>query len=399
MPARDFNEGFGNDLTILLSFCFEYLEKTFLVSDLNESVSLCFDPTGSCFPIPPEAQFSAGIEVGWYNSKVMRYVQPSSKQPKILEAFKLSLDTLSKRVYLLLIPIAFDLFFLFGRRILVSNLLKSWLDALVLPANLSADLTTSWDQISQQFLKMMANFSLTGFLRSFPIGVPSLLAFRPLSSNPAGDFKTVQAAGTGQVFLAILGFFVIGFLLGAVFFLLIGYFQKNRQTGSSLKTIAQNLLSLFYIPLLSGAAFLVFFIPALMIISFFSSFLPFLGSIGYFILSVFIISRLTPLIFAPHDIVLFNSSFPEALRQSLKIVRPTNTKTSVFLLLAFLASYGTNYLWQIPRDDSWMLLVSIFGHAIVSTLLIIASFHFYIDARACVLESAALEAEQSKQMV
>ena len=73
-------------------------------------------------------------------------------------------------------------------------------------------------------------------------------------------------------------------------------------------------------------------------------------------------------------------------------------KTSSFLFLVLLVSYITNFLWQIPEDGSYMLLVSILGHAVVSTILWIASFHFYEDARNCVHRSIVEETLNSEHL-
>jgi hypothetical protein len=123
------------------------------------------------------------------------------------------------------------------------------------------------------------------------------------------------------------------------------------------------------------------------LISIFSAILPILGSLGYFLLSLGVISALIPLFFTAHEILLTGSSFVIAAKNSIRTVRPTNGKTSIFLMIAFVATYATNFLWQIPKQDSWMLIIAILGHALVTTIFYVASFHFYIDARNCVRES------------
>lgn len=318
---------------------------------------------------------------------------PSRKQPKILQAFKLSYQTLSKHVYLLLFPIFLDLFFLFGKRLLISDWATRWVDKVVIPPAASTDVATAWAEISLELLQLLANFSLTGFLRSYPIGVPSLLAFRPMASNPFGAFQTSQVQSSGQIVLLILIFSLIGFVLGSAFLILNGMAVKGQSIKDSLIDLKSRLLALFIIPMLSLAVFTVIFIPALLVISIISSLIPLFGSIGYFVLSLVLISRITPLIFTPHDIILFDRPFNLATKESVKTVLPTNGKTSFFLLLAFFATYASNLLWQVAKEDSWIMGVSIMGHAIVTTLIFLASFHFYIDARTSVLESTKGEAE------
>ncbi len=328
----------------------------------------------------------------------MKYVRPSIKQPKIIQAFRRSLETLAGNLHLLLFPLLLDLFFLFGRRILVSDLMTSWIGAVVFPSSTSPDVLESWHTLSQQLLKLIANFSLTGFLRSYPIGVPSLLANRSMANNPLGDFVSIQAKNGFEVILWIVVFSLIGFVLGAFYLLQIG----NATQGKRFKEIFSNLWiklsNLFTIPVLSAMAFFILFMPAVFVISIISNWIPGFGSIAHFFLTLLLISRITPIIFSAHDIILYETPIVKAVRESVKTVRPTNGKTSFFILIAFLLSTGTDRLWQIPADNSWMLLVSIFGHAIITTLLFIASFQFYIDARQCVLESTLSETEQAQSM-
>ena len=343
-------------------------------------------------------KFQAGLELGWYNLQVMKYVQLAKNQPKIIEAFRRSLATLSGNIYLLLFPILLDLFFLFGKRILVSNIISSWINAIVFPPSTSPELLESWSTLSQQYLKMIADFSLTGFLRSYPIGVPSLLAFRPMAVNPSGAFASIQTQSSIEMFLWLVLFSLIGFVLGAFYLLQIGNAAQGKHFKDIFRNFVNKLANLFTIPVISAITFMVIFLPAVFIISIIANLVPFFGNVGYFLLTLFLINRITPVIFSAHDIILYENPIVTAVKESIRTVRPTNSKTSFFILIAFLFSIGTNYLWQIPTDNSWMLLVSIFGHALVTTLIFIASFQFYIDARQCVLESTLYESEQAQSM-
>ncbi|MDD2522199.1 MAG: hypothetical protein PHW11_05210 [Anaerolineaceae bacterium] len=327
----------------------------------------------------------------------MRFVIPAKKQPKVFDAIKRGYATLSNHIYLLLFPIGLDLFFLFGERLLITNQVQAMIDGIIFPPGTGAEMLQSWEELSAGLLELLKNFSLTAFLRSFPVGIPSLLAFRPMEVSPLGDFATVQVQSLGGSMLYILGFSLIGFLLGALFFLLI----RNTVHGNDLsipRKFPNQLLSLVAIPIVIFLFTFFIISPILLLISVFNSILPFLGTIGYFFLSLGLISLGIPLFFTAHEILLSGSSFVAAARKSIETVRPTNGKTSIFLMLAFLGTYATNFLWQIPHDGSWMLIVSILGHALVTTIFLIASFHFYIDAQNCVRESLLTTTPVNEEM-
>lgn len=323
----------------------------------------------------------------------MRIVPPARIQPKVIRAFKASTDTVSRHAYLLLFPILLDLYFLFGKRFLIFDQFEAALNSFTLPPTASAEVVTVWQEMTEAILALIENFSLSAFLRSYPIGVPSVLAFRNLSENPAGSFASVQVQNGGQAFAYMLIFSIIGFILGALFFILIAASTSKQPFRINQRKFLNNLGSLFLIPLSSIVVFFLIITPALILISVISALVPIFGSIGYFFLSLILISAFIPLFFTPHDIVLFDNKFVNSIRNSIKTVRPTNGKTSIFIFLAFLITYLTNFLWQVPADNSWMLIVSIIGHALVTTLMYVASFHYYIDAQQSVIKSQIPDAD------
>ena len=333
----------------------------------------------------------------WYNLSVMRFVIPAKKQPKVFDAIKAGYNTLSTHAYLLLIPIVLDVFFLFGKRLLIANLIERMISGITLPSSASTEVLKSWEEVTSNLLVSFKNFSLTAFLRSFPIGIPSLLAYRPLEVNPLGAFAATQVESYGSTILYVIGFSLIGFFLGSIFLAVIRDSVQNKGTMPAREHLPRQLLSLFSLPVAALLLGIFILTPAFFIISIFNSILPILGSVGYFLLSLGLISAAIPLFFTAHEILLSGSNFVTAARNSIRTVRPTNGKTSIFIMLAFLATYATNFLWQIPKENSWMLLVSILGHAIVTTIFIVASFHFYIDARNCVRESFTTDTPVNEQ--
>jgi hypothetical protein len=48
-------------------------------------------------------------------------------------------------------------------------------------------------------------------------------------------------------------------------------------------------------------------------------------------------------------------------------------------MLAILVNQGLNMVWQVAPEDSWLMLISIIGHAFVTTGMLSASFVYYQD--------------------
>ncbi|MCK9245486.1 MAG: hypothetical protein M0P11_00850 [Anaerolineaceae bacterium] len=328
----------------------------------------------------------------------MRFAVPAKKQPKVFTAIKAGFDTLSTHAYLLLFPILLDIYFLFGRRLLVTAQVEEMIQAVVLPPETTADMLNSWQELSTATITTFKHFSLTAFLRSYPLGIPSLLAFRPLALNPLGAASSTQVGSAGAAFLYILVFSLIGIVLGALFLTAIRMAVQKKSSDAVSSQFLRQLWSLFVLTFVLVLAGIFVLTPALLLISVFSAALPILGSVGYFFLSLIVISTTIPVFFTAHDIILYGNKFGKAARESIGVVRPTNGKTSLFIFMAIFTTYAANFLWHIPADDSWMLIISILGHGLVTTIFFIASFHFYIDARACVRESLTAETAGPDQL-
>ena len=316
----------------------------------------------------------------------MKLMLPFQKQPKIFAAFKAGYDTISKHLYLILFPIILDLFLLFGFRITIADLMQSTIQRFVLPPSATADLVASWETFKIQLVEFFRYFSLTSFLRSFPVGVPSLFSFNAFERNPLGEYQFIQLQQPGSVFLVILGLSLIGLFFAFLLYRLIASATSAQSVSVESILEPRLLLSWVLIPIVSIIFTLVVIFPAMLLISLIGALLPIFTSIGYFFLTIAIISLITPVLFTPHLIFLEKMTFTQALLTSVRTVRLTNAKSTTFLFFAILVSYLTDMLWRIPPDDSWMLLISVFGHALISIILLAASFHFIIDARKSVRE-------------
>ena len=64
---------------------------------------------------------------------------------------------------------------------------------------------------------------------------------------------------------------------------------------------------------------------------------------------------------------------------SVQMARFTLPTSSMFVLAVFLLSFGLNFLWSIPPENSWMTIVGILGHSFVTTALLAGSFIYYRD--------------------
>jgi hypothetical protein len=88
---------------------------------------------------------------------------------------------------------------------------------------------------------------------------------------------------------------------------------------------------------------------------------------------------IVPLFFWPHGVFIKQQNVIAAILSSVQLVRFTLPTSSLFVLTVFLLTFGLNFLWSIPSEDSWMMLLGIFGQSFVATALLAASFVYYRD--------------------
>ena len=316
----------------------------------------------------------------------MRVMLPFQKQPKIFAAFRAGYETISKHLYLVLFPIILDLFLLFGFRITIVEMMQNAIQRFTLPPSATPELAASWEVLKTQSVEFFRYFSLTSFLRSFPVGVPSLFSVEAFQRNPIGEYSFIHMQQPGAIFGVILGISLIGLVFAYFFYQLTAKATSGQKFPFESLLEPRSLISWLLVPIVSISFIMLVIFPAMLLISVIGALFPIFTSIGYFFLTVALITLILPIIFTPHLIILEKMSFPQALLNSIRSVRLTNAKTTTFLFLAILVSYLTNMLWRIPSDDSWMLMVGVFGHALISTVILAASFHYILDARKSVRE-------------
>ncbi len=311
---------------------------------------------------------------------------PFQKQPKIFAAFRNGYETVSQHLYLVLFPILLDLFLLFGFRITIVEMMQNAIQRFTLPASATPDLIASWEVLKTQSIEFFRYFSLTSFLRSIPVGVPSLFSVAAFERNPVGEYQLIQMQQPGAVFGVIIGMSLIGLVLAYLLYRLTARATSGHAFVEEPFLEFRSLIYWLLIPIASIIFSLVVIFPAILMISLIGALFPIFTSIGYFFLTVALITLVLPIIFTPHLIILEKMTLPQALLNSFRSVRLTNAKSSTFLFLSIFISYLTNMLWRIPSDDSWMLMVGVFGHALISTVILAASFHYLLDMRKSVRE-------------
>ena len=302
------------------------------------------------------------------------------KPPRLIPSFLTGFDTVAKNSGLLLLPILLDLLLWLGPHLRINDLLQPIITATTsMPgldtpdmANIVSTNKTLWQFFSQ-------HFNLASALRTYPIGVPSLVSGEyplatPLGNAPIYEIKSVATAFGIWIILAI-----VGLVAGSLYFNWIshivyqdfGTVNPAQALRATIQVILLTLVCVIVLVLLSIPLMIV--IPLMYLIS------PGFAEFTLLLILLVLAWLLVPFLFSPHGIFAYQQNVFIAMWTSARLVRYTLPMTGLFVLIALLLSEGLNLVWQIPSENSWMMLVGIAGHSFITTGIITASFIYYRD--------------------
>ena len=295
--------------------------------------------------------------------------------PRLIATLASGFDIVANRIGLILPPLLLDMWLWLGPHLRLYRLLAPVVERtplFQLPAGPSlAEVAAA----RQAILEALARFNLFSLLRTFPLGVTSLMFSRQPLETPFGAAPLVESPSV----FALLGYIPLlvltGWCLGSLYFHWISGATLNLKGRSIWKSMGWTiLLSLFW-----SALLLTVGLPALMVLRRFPALNPWLGQGMLFLISLFAVWLALPVFFSPHGIYAEQHNTFLSLLKGWHMVRYTLPSSGLFLALAFIISEGTAYLWRVPAENSWWMLVGIVGHAFITTSLLAASFVYYRD--------------------
>jgi len=302
--------------------------------------------------------------------------------PNVIKSIRNGFDAITKHLILLLFPVGLDLVLWFGPHLQI----KSLIEGLIVEMNnvselMPADFGEVMEAGQEIWIVGAERINLLIGLRSLPVGIFSLFTGILPVENPLGTPMFWDVTSLSAAVLIVLFVFLIGLMLGGL------YFSAVRQAAlyDELKwrgifqdwprvSLQSGILSLIWI---------IFFLAILGVGSCAATGITiFSVSLGQMVIILFgVISfwLIFPLIFSPHGIYSKGQKAWKSLLSSIRLTNLTFLKTSLFILLVLLLNQGLNMLWQVPPENSWLMLISVIGHAFVTTGMLSASFVYYQD--------------------
>ena len=323
--------------------------------------------------------------------------------PGVIGSLRAGFNAVSNHIGLMLLPVALDIFLWLGPRLSVEGLVnpffKLMFDEARTTLTSSADLKRLTD-FQTGFGEVIERFNLLSLLsklQTFPIGISSLLAQTMPVKTPLGSQEVVQVSSApgliGLMFLLVL----ISWIVGGLYFRWVSGTALGNAKSEVEISFTWAIFQTVILSILWFIGLMMLLIPVMFVLTILTFLSPALASGAFFVMLILSFWLIVPLFFTPHGIFVRKQNAFYSIFTSLRMARFTLPTSGLFVLSVILLSTSLNYLWSVPPDDSWMLLVGIAGHAFITTALLAASFVYYRDMN--VWLQTVFEQLQQKQTI
>jgi hypothetical protein len=301
--------------------------------------------------------------------------------PGVVGSLRAGFDTIASHITAILLPLFLDLLLWLGPRLSLERLFQpvlSEFQRLAGGSGVSAADVDNWVEVNRIALHQL---NLLTILRTFPIGISSLMAGTQPAETPFGAPMIMQVDSFNDMFGWAALLILLGWAGGALYFRWVaslvadGAPPEPAHNGGPL--LQSMLLSILWtvISIAVGT-------PILLVVYFLFSINPALGQGMMLFLGILSMWLVVPFFFSPLGIFVRRQNVFHSILNGLQLARFTLPSSSLFVLSVLLISIGLNFVWSIPPAGSWMSLVGILGHAFISTALLAASFIYYRDMTA-----------------
>jgi len=300
---------------------------------------------------------------------------PPGAIPALVQGF----NTIASNIWVISLPLLLDIFLWLGPRFKPEALFAP-LYELVAQMQPSAQGAAAFIETLNE---LNASFNLFVVLRTYPLGVFSLMSANLVTQSPLGARVDWSPGDWPASFGLLSALTALGWLLGSLYYSQVasrlGAIQfpgwgRALWQGGALSLLWVVLFTFLNIPL-----FIFFGVITL------------LGEpvrgVLFFLLSLPFAWLLMVIFFASHGIFLRAQNAFASLASSFDLLRFGLPGMGWFAILAMLLSQGLDLLWRIPPAQSWLTLAGILGHAFVSTSLLAASFIYYREMTAWVQDA------------
>jgi len=297
--------------------------------------------------------------------------------PGIINSIKVGFDIVATHITAILLPLLLNLFLWLGPRLRMDALFDSVKTDIVSIWKTSGISAEDIQRAMDLYQSTIPKINLFWIFHTIPIGISSLFLPQKISQTPLGDPAILQVSAAslfGWIFFLTL----FGWIGGGLYFRSVAWLTIANQDTQPIR-ISRAIVQTILISISWGILSVVIGVPVFLVLAIVLQFSSFIANLLVLLISLASMWVIVPLFFWPHGIFIKQENVITSILSSLKMMRFTLPTSSMFVLTVFLLSFGLNFLWSIPPENSWMTLVGIFGQSFVTTALLAASFVYYRD--------------------
>jgi len=341
----------------------------------------------------------------------------------IIHSLSSGFDTITKRIWLIFIPVLLDLYLWIGPRLSIYPLVKRALPLVALSPSASPEEQLVLAEIVELLKQASQRFNAFSFLIIRKLDMPSLISPNPwletvgitLNISSLVTFQAPEASflsqplpvvevGSETVFLGLyILLSLMGMLVGCSYLGLIA--QEVRDNRLNVIHVLRRVwiwwARVALVALLIFTALLMLGIPLFITVALLSELSRNLAQlIGNFIFisSIWIgMWFYIYLFFFVNALILNDTGILRALWNSFNVVRRNFWPTVGLMLLTGLIGTGFSIIWRVLSTSSWGTLFAIVGNAYIGSGLAAASFIFYRDRFVAWQEELAGKAEADQK--
>lgn len=303
--------------------------------------------------------------------------------PSLIKSILAGFDAVSNHISLIFFSVAIDLLLWLGPHLALSTLVRGLFDqAAAMPSMNTPEMADMVNASREMWSALAQKFNLMSVIRSYPIGVPSLMVSTAPTTAPGGSPVVWEIPSVGVALAVFILLTLFGLLIGTLYFQMIA--QATLEDKILLRTTLVrwpwSTLQVFLLALMWVALLVALSIPFSCLLSFSLVVGTGIGQIAILLFGGLAVWLLFPLVFSPHGIFAYQHPMWTSLREGIRLTRATLPSTGLFLLILLVISEGLDMLWRVPAETSWFTMVGVAGHAFVTAALLSASFVYYRDA-------------------
>jgi hypothetical protein len=300
--------------------------------------------------------------------------------PRLIPSLVAGFNTVAQNIQLILFPVALDLLLWVGPHIRIKTLFTPLIQEynhLLTEMNVP-DMGEFITAAQQAWDQILERFNLFSLLRTYPVGVTSLMSSSSPIQTPWGTAPMMEVNSVAGLLGLTLVLILIGIVGGSLYFSQIALHLNPKNSQRSFRQMLWEISQMALFNVGAYAVMVLLSIPITLMLLVVAMINATLAQIAIFFIGLLLIWLLVPLIFSPHGVFARHQNVINSTLTSVRLVRLFLPGTGLFILLIILISQGMDVIWHVPAESSWMTLVGILGHGFITTGLICASFSYYL---------------------